>query len=273
MGFHLVSWMKCFKIVALLATVFFSGQLLAQQSVDDGCCVKPPKPMKSPPCCYFQEGCTKWYLGAGISFADLFYFKSTQTDTTGSTVFFSSYDASNESTTSAPSLGYNVFLGYSFSDYLDVEFKALQIVRGFKNKSFVNYTSSTNQDDVFNGETKLTFISFGPYVLLNLPMYDWFTPYFRVGIVTDYLKFQSSASEDGTFNSNGTLTGTTQKDSFWFEKLNFGLGFKSTWWDCFSLKVEYETPTANNISVAHLFETVGDFYIPGILSASALFEF
>jgi hypothetical protein len=225
------------------------------------------------PCpCFVKEGCTKWYIGTGVSFSDLFYFNYTGEDNTSSGVFFDN-DSQTQGTTSAPSLGYNVFLGYSFNDFIDLELKGVQIVRPFKThfQTVVDTASPLNNDNLLIGTTKLYVVTFGPYVLLNLPLYKAFTPYFRVGMVTDLITFKVD-------DAGGTASGSFERQfssnqSFWMEKLNVGVGFKSSWKDLVSIKFEYETPVANTIMGDLTTRTGSNFYVPGILSASILLQF
>lgn len=222
-------------------------------------------------CCFFEEGCTNWYAGAGVSFADLFYYKNTQTNNTASNLFAAN-DRDEENTTSAPSLGYNVFLGYSYNDYIDLELKGVQIVRPFKN-SYTSDFSATDDDDTYSGTTRLYVVTFGPYVILNLPLYQKLTPYFRFGMATDLVTFKDNATEVDAFDADDIITSGSQKEYLWAEKFNIGMGFKGSWCGVVTAKVEYEMPLSNTISGATTTRSGDDFYIPGILSASLAFDF
>ena len=226
----------------------------------------------SQPCDFFKEGQTKWYIGTGVSFSDLFYYNNTQDNTIAATGFDEN-DYERESTTSAPSLGYNAFLGYVYNPFLDVEFKIAQILRPFKNRSNHDVSTTDPTDDTYIETTKLYILSFGPYLLINLPMYKAFTPYFRFGMVTDLVTFKNTSNEDIAGDSDGTLERGSQKQYFWAEKFHVGLGFKSSWGKYVTFRVEYETPTANTIVAATTTSDLADFYIPGILSASLIVQF
>ncbi|EKE07910.1 MAG: hypothetical protein ACD_17C00464G0002 [uncultured bacterium] len=221
---------------------------------------------------FFQEGDTKWYVGAGVSCADLFYYKNRQINNI-TTANFTSNDQDVEDTTEAPSLGYNAFLGYTYNEFLDVEFKVAQIMRPFQDHFRSDASGSDDSDDVYSGTTKLYFLSFGPYLLIHLPMYKIFTPYFRFGMVTDLVTFKITQNEDRRFHTDNTLESGSQKQSFWVEKFNVGIGVKSRWGNCVVFKLEYETPTTNTIVGRTTTHSAADFYIPGILSASLLCQF
>ena len=240
-------------------------------AASDKCNKECPKTPPKPVCCMFEEGCTKWYAGAGVSFADLFYFSNSQSNNASGS-FFADHDSDKESTTSAPSLGYNAFIGYKYNEYFDLEVKVAQIIRPFKN-SFNTDFSSTGDDDVYSGSTKLYFLSFGPYVLINMPLYHGFSPFFRFGMVTDFVEFKRNAVENEDFDTDLVISGGRQKESIWAEKFNVGIGFRSNWGDIVSLKFEYETPIANTIPSGTTTYIGDDFYIPGILSFSMLVSF
>lgn len=221
--------------------------------------------------CMAQEGCTKWYAGGGVSFMDLFYYKSRQSNDMVAGIF-STNDVETENTISAPSIGYNVFLGYSYNQYVDVELKGVQIIRPFKNNYSTDFVADDDNDNLV-GTTKLYVVTFGPYVLLNVPMYQGFTPYFRFGMVTDLVTFKDKGTEDDQSDTDLTQDSGSHTQSLWAEKFNVGMGFKSTWKDICSLKIEYETPLANTINRGAALRHGGTFYIPGIVSASLLFFF
>jgi hypothetical protein len=249
----------------LFTSLLFSSSVLlaavhtgVDQKADDSC----P--------CFFEQKCSKWYVGTGVSFGDLFYFNRKQSNNLSSNVFAAN-DAETENTVSAPSLGYNVFLGYSFNKYIDLELKGVQLLRSFQNKADLDVVVGTNNDN-FKYKTKLYAATFGPYVLLNLPLFEAFTPFFRFGMVTDLVTFKMTSKEHPVFDVNNSQDSGYSAENMWLERLNVGLGFKSTWKDLVAVKVEYETPLSNNISGRYS-ATNTQVYVLGILSASVLFKF
>ena len=248
----------------IYATLLSASSALLAAAPECERCAPPEKPI------FLQKGCSKWYAGLGVSFADLFYYSNRESNDIPST-FFSDNDQESENTDSAPSLGYNAFLGFSYNDYIDIEMKVVQILKPFKNNFHADVSNAVT-DDTFFGTTKLYFLSFGPYVLINLPLSKAFTPFFRFGMVTDLITIKRSTEEDTAFDTDLLLTQGSQKEYFWAEKFNIGFGFKFSWKDTFSLRAEYETPTSTLIPGT----TTGlgrDFYIPGVLSASLLLQF
>lgn len=252
--------MRRFIYAALLS----ASSLLAASSECQPC-TPPEKPV------FFQKSCSKWYIGGGVSFIDLFYYSNRENNNASGT-FFSDDDLEIEKTSSAPSLGYNAFLGYTYNEYIDIEAKAVQILRPFKN-DFLTDVSGTASDDTYLGTTKLYLLSVGPYVLIKFPLCKTFVPFFRFGMVTDLITFEHSSKEDAAFDTDLLLTRGSQKEYFWAEKFNIGLGFKFSWRNAVALKAEYETPTSTLIPSKTTTTLGNDFYIPGILSGSLLFQF
>lgn len=227
------------------------------------------KDMAPPTPVFFQKYQSQWYVGAGVSFADLFVASYTA-DNTFSSAAFSDHGSEDGTTVSAPSLGYNAFFGYLFNKYLSLEAKVLQIVRPLKEQGSLN-DSFRGGDILDSAISKRYLLSFGPYVLIHLPISSWCTPFFRFGMVTTWQKTKESAKINIATQTAGEKDSATYNGHIWTEKFNVGMGFRGTWKDMFSLSVEYETPLSHEVWTNG--NTIPVVYVLGTLSASVRYQF
>ena len=193
-----------------------------------------------------------WYVGGAYEVNDFFALSSSNT-------FRPNHATGSKDTETLklnnPGMGFQAFFGYNCNRYFAVEMKYDQLLSKHKVTKTLTLNPDTND---FNGTEVIQKqqIIFGPYFLFNIPISQYFTPYFKGGMSTIYRK------ETGTYTYASGATGATGSETGWDERFGYGVGIKSQFVKHFGMRVEYE----NYLNFASLYHIMGNVSLAGFVS-------
>jgi len=171
-----------------------------------------------------------WYVGAAYEVGNLF--SSSQSFTNRENNPNDSKDTGT-GTLNTPGMGFQAFIGYNCNRYFAVELQYEQILSREKETLVITHVPDTNNTNLTETAYREQIV-FGPFFLFNVPISRYFTPYFKAGMSTLYLKETLS----GTYTTGGAAFSDTR--SFWAEHFGYGVGIKSQIVQNFGLRLEYQ---------------------------------